>query len=156
MPEFKDKSGQTWAVELPIGIARRTFDLGRPETLSDLIDDAYARFDLLWMLCETQATARSITQQQFEDLVADDSAYAEANAALLQAIEDFFRRIGKASLALLISKTREAALRLEQQAQQKVEQSVPTVLDGVVKHSLLKMDEAIARAAGQSSGSSPA
>jgi hypothetical protein len=145
MKSFVDKSGQSWAVELTIGIARRVFDIGQPESISKLLDDAFARFDLLWLLCEQQANQRGIDQAKFDSLLADEGAYVQANDALLGAVEDFFRRIGKESLALLMAKSREAAQRLETLATGKVS-TIDSALDQTIAKAMNSVDEAIAKA----------
>ena len=144
MRTFVDKSGQSWAVELTIGIARRVFDLGKPESVSKLLDDAFARFDLLWLICESQATERGIHQSKFDLLVAEEGAYMQANDALLGTIEDFFRRIGKESLALLMTKSREAAKRLETMATNKVA-TIDSKLDQTIVKAMESVDAAIAK-----------
>lgn len=145
MRSFVDKSGQSWAVELTIGIARRVFDIGQPESVSKLLDDPFARFDLLWLLCEQQANQRNIDQAKFDGLLADEGAYVQSNDALLGAVEDFFRRIGKESLALLMTKSREAAQRLETLATSKVS-TIDSALEKTISKALESVDEAIAKA----------
>ena len=145
MRSFVDKSGQSWAVELTIGIARRAFDIGQPESVSKLLDDPYARFDLLWLVCEAQATERGIDQAKFDGLLADEGAYVQANDALLGSVHDFFRRIGKESLALLMTKSREAAQKLENLATGKVA-TIDGALERTIAQALATVDTAIARA----------
>lgn len=144
MPAFVDKNSQSWDVELTIGIARKVFDIGKPESLTAIMDDPYQRFDLLWLLCEKQAVERRIDQLAFDILVADDETYVQANEALLDAIESFFRRINKESLALLMTKTRAAAKQLDKLATAKVS-TLDSTITKVVEKAMATVDSAIAQ-----------
>ncbi len=145
MAMFKDTSGRVWAVELTIGIARNTFDISKPETLTQLIDDPYQRFDLLWLLCKDQAEKYSIDVTSFDRLMLDERTCFEANNALIETIEDFFRRIGKESLALLISKTREAATMIDSTVKEKVS-GMDSAIAKVVSKAMSKLEAEIAKA----------
>ncbi len=142
MRQFTDKNGQSWAIELTIGIARNAFDLSKPESLTALLDDPYARFDLLWKLCESQAKDRGMTVDQFDSALADETAMMSAHDALLLTLNDFFHRIGKTSLSLLMKKSMEAAKRLETLATEKVE-TIDSTLETVIQRSMTKIDQAI-------------
>lgn len=142
MAFFKDKSDRRWDVELTIAVARRTFDISKPEEITAILDDPYKRFDLLWLICEPQATAAEIDANDFDLLVSDESTYVAANEALLESIESFFRRIGKESLALLMSKTREAALSIDKMATEKVS---TMALTQVITKAGEQIDRAIAK-----------
>ncbi len=102
---FVDKTGQSWDVELTIGIARKVFDISKPDSVSKLLDDPYARFDLLWLICERQAKERGVSQDDFDSLLACEDAYHQANNALLGSVQDFFHRLGKTSLSTLMKKS---------------------------------------------------
>ncbi len=142
MRQFNDKNGQAWSIELTIGVARNAFDISKPESLTALLDDPYARFDLLWKLCESQAKDRGITVDQFDSALADETAMIAAHDALLLTLNDFFHRIGKTSLSLLMRKSMEAAKRLEKLATEKVE-TIDSTLERVIQTSMSKIDQAI-------------
>ncbi len=90
MASFQDKNNNRWDVELTVAIARRVFDISKPDSLTAVLEDPYQRFDLLWMLCEQQAAKLSIDQSAFDLLVADEATYVAANEALLEALQAFF------------------------------------------------------------------
>jgi hypothetical protein len=151
MTSFQDKTGRKWAIELTIGIARKAFDISKENSLVEIIEDPYRRFDLLWMICEDQAKAEEIDVSTFDLLVADEATYIAANEALLETIEAFFRRIGKESLALLMTKTREAAKTLDRIAGEKV---TKIDLTPTITKALAKLDSEIMKA-GKLSSNSP-
>lgn len=135
MARFTDRNNKQWDCELTIATARRSFDINKPEEISQLLEDPYKRFDFLWFICEAQANAAGIDANAFDLLLSDESTYVAANEALLESIESFFRRIGKESLALLMAKSREAALTLEKIASEKVtgEQMKKTLTQVITK-----------------------
>lgn len=143
--EFKDKTGRRWPIELTIGIARKVFDISKPDSLTEIIEDPYRRFDFLWLLCEAQAAREGIDAAAFDLLVADEETYIAANEALLTTLQAFFRRIGKESLALLMSKQREAAKQLDQVATQKVA-GMDQTLTQVITKAAAQIDLAIMKA----------
>jgi len=145
MASFLDKNNNRWEVELTVAIARRVFDISKPDSLTAVLEDPYQRFDLLWLLCEQQAAKLSIDQSAFDLLVADEATYVAANEALLEAMQSFFRRIGKDSLALLMSKTREAAITLDKMAKEKVA-GMDQTLTQVITSAMAEVDQAITRA----------
>jgi len=154
MARFKDTTGRSWDVELTIGVARKIFDISKPESLTDILEDPYKRFDMLWLLCEKQAIAYGVDAETFDKMLSDsEAAYVEANEALLESIQAFFRRIGKESLALLMSKTREAAITLDSLAKEKVA-GMDQTLTQVITKALGQVEETILKA-GKLSSNSP-
>lgn len=152
MRQFNDKNGQAWSLELTIGQARKSFDIGNPESLTALLDEPYSRFDMLWLMCEKQAKERNIDVDQFDLLLAEENAMIAAHDALLLAINDFFQRIGKPSLSLLMTKSRAAAKRLETLATEKVN-TIDSQLEKVIQSSMKKIDQAIEKSTQQTAGS---
>ena len=142
MRSFVDKNGQSWALELTIGQARKVFELGESESLVKLLDDVYARFDLLWILCEAQAKERRITVDQFDLALADETAMLASHVALIGCLQDFFQRIGKTSLSLLMTKSSEARKNLETAAQAKVA-TMDSALERVIAKTMTKLDQVI-------------
>ncbi len=145
MRSFVDRNGLAWSLELTIGQARKVFELGESESLVKLLDDVYARFDLLWLLCETQAKERGITVDQFDLALADETAMLAAHEALIGCLQDFFQRIGKTSLSLLMTKSSEARKNLETAAKAKVS-TMDSALQKVISKTMMKLDQVIAKA----------
>lgn len=100
MQQFKDKTGQTWNVDLTVGSLKtireatgiKLGDIYAKDTgLGDLI---YAEPEklgaLLWVLVEDQADALKITEEQFAKRLNGESLNA-AISAILAACANFFR-----------------------------------------------------------------
>lgn len=152
MPSFNDRNNKPWNVELTIAIARRTFDINKPEELAGIIDDPFKRFDLLWLICQSQAETAGVDINAFDQLLAEEGVASAADQALVLAIESFFRRIGKESLALLMAKTREAAATIDRIATDKVA-TMDQTLTQVITKAAATIDQAIMKAGNLSSNS---
>jgi hypothetical protein len=113
MQVFRDKQNQDWTVELSAGQIVRIraesegrFDLFDPikgELATQLADDLPACWEALWFVCSAQARARNITADKFGELLADD-ALLDGQAALFRAWKDFFLRLRRPELALVVEK----------------------------------------------------
>ena len=128
MASFKDKHGSEWLVEPTVSICRRLkekaenpIDVLNPESLAKAFDDPYARFDLLWALCESQAKDRGVSVDQFDLALASEDAFIESARALREALNDFFHRMGMASLQATIAETVAARQRLDRLALTKIQ-----------------------------------
>lgn len=120
MAKFKDKEGNEWQLKftvLNVGRMREADGLSTnvlitdPESLAQLLDNPGLQFEVAWVLVQQQADAKKIDAEKFSELFTD--AYAEAGAALRQALEDFFRSIGKAEFIEIVESTSNALGRLQ-------------------------------------------
>ncbi len=100
----------------------------------------------------TSKQKRRINEQSFDVLLADEATYVEAHNALFEAIESFFRRIGRESLALLMKKSRGAAVTLDKVATEKV-QAIDSTLGKVISKAAADLEREIAKAGEQYSSS---
>ena len=112
MRQFKDKTGQSWSLDLPIGAVLRAkrvsegrFDLLNPDTLAGTLARDEAEFwELLWHLVTPQAQERSITAEQFGELLAADCLF-EARRLFFEAWADFFHQLHRPDKAATVELT---------------------------------------------------
>lgn len=124
MTQFRDKNGREWSIDLTIGaverVKRASRDAGREFDLYDpggrfgedgkklqavLWSDHSAFWELLWHLCEPQATAAGVTAEQFGDLMAA-RCLLDARRALWREWEDFFRQLQRPGEILVLERLR--------------------------------------------------
>ena len=98
MAKFKDDSGREWTIRIDVQTIKQVkeacdINLGSlqaaPECLRQLADDPILLCNVLFVLCEEQATKASITDSDFGRLLAGD-VIDRATMALQEAITDFF------------------------------------------------------------------
>ena len=105
MKTFTDNKGRVWEVELNIRQMKRVRDvLGidlvnvisankdgsvSTDTLERVANDPILLVDILWVLCEGQAKAAGVTDDDFGSSLAGDSI-ADATRAFLDELVDFF------------------------------------------------------------------
>ena len=110
MPEFTDRHGQKWQPDCNVTTGRRlrrelkldVFSLltDQDSTLARLADDIALCVDALWILCEDQATARGLTDEDFGRAI-DAERYGEVQNALVSALVDFTPPARRPALAAL-------------------------------------------------------
>ena len=105
MKTFTDNKGRVWEVELNIRQMKRVRDtLGidlvnvisankdgsvSTDTLERVANDPILLVDILWVLCEGQAKAAGVTDDDFGSSLAGDSI-SDATRAFLDELVDFF------------------------------------------------------------------
>lgn len=128
---FQDGQGREWSIDLNLGTARTCkrnlgFDFmgdGKEHPILKLATDVVLLGDVLWCLCERQATERGVTEQDFAESLAGDGLDA-ATDALAEAFSDFCPNPKRrATLKRLWARLRDVeALQLD-----KAEQAVETL-----------------------------
>lgn len=137
---FKDSADNVWHVAFNVTAARqlkqgatgtdRSIDILDANELGAAFDDPYQRFDLVWAACASQAKQRDIaTPEDFDamlfppELPAEEAEriWAEIEQAVQEGLTDFFRRIGQAALAEVITKAKAARQKLEDVAVKKLQ-----------------------------------
>jgi hypothetical protein len=127
MRQFRDKTDQSWQIDLTIGAVMRVRD-AEPDL--DLLDAAkqvdgkplqvvlwidLRRFwHLLWLLIEPQAEARQVSAQQFGELVSAD-CLVEAQLLFFSEWRDFFQSLRRPDAAMAVEtqlKTQIAAVKM--------------------------------------------
>jgi hypothetical protein len=109
MKKFKDSNGREWSVVLNLAAAKKLKDeievdlLDGGESMQRLASDPYTMVNALWLLCEKQATAASITDEQFGESLAGDPI-DEATTALLEEVVDFFPQGRRKAMKPMLTK----------------------------------------------------
>lgn len=103
MHTFKDGLGDTWDVEINGGTVRRAqkhlgIDLGKLHTGPDpwlvrFEQDIGFKVDLIYVICMPQIRNRGWSDEEFAELLKDESL-RDASAAVYGALTDFFLRLG--------------------------------------------------------------
>ena len=105
MRQFTDTKGRVWEVELNVRQMKRVRDVlgidlvnviqgGKDgtvatDTLDRVANDPILLVDILWVLCEGQAKAAGVTDDDFGSSLAGDSI-SDATRAFLDELVDFF------------------------------------------------------------------
>lgn len=121
MRQFTDTKGRVWEVELNVRQMKRVRDIlgidlvnviqaGKDgavatDTLDRVADDPILLVDVLWVLCEGQAKAAGVTDDDFGSSLAGDSI-ADATRAFLDELVDFFPGAKRLFLAKAVSLAR--------------------------------------------------
>ena len=123
MKAFTDAKGRSWEIELNIRQMKRVRDiLGvdlvnviqtrsdgsiATDTIDRVANDPILLCDILWVLCEQQAKADGVTDEDFGRAMSGD-AILGATDALLDEIVDFFPNPKRAILQRLVAAARRA------------------------------------------------
>ena len=98
MKTFKDKTGTQWTIDITVTTIKRVksmldIDLltaADGELMQRLASDEVLMVDLIYAICYPQCEDRSVTDEQFGELLVGDSIDA-AYTAFLEELADFFR-----------------------------------------------------------------
>ena len=120
---WTDAAGTLWNCAIKLSDAKRLRDNGsdlfNPEHLKSLFTDTLGTIELLGELLRPQWEERGIPYVDFSDLLLDgEGRFTEATSALQAAIADFFRRIDRPALAMVVERAFQTARALETQALQ--------------------------------------
>ncbi len=116
MKTFTDKEGRSWDITLTVGSAKRVRDLldvnllepeaGDPPLITRIGTDEILLCDIIYCLCRPQAQSRSLTDEQFGELLCGDVILA-AQEAFYAEMLDFFRLRARKDRAMAIRKQME-------------------------------------------------
>lgn len=160
MRKFKDSEGREWSIAVNIGAAKRLkdqtqIDLLDPASLQRLSDSPYDVANAIYVLCEAQAKATAISEEQFGAGLSGD-AIEEATDALMLEIVDFFPKRQREALNTLLAKLGAAKLGAAMLAQEKVSSpAMDEAIQRVMKQSGEQIDQLLAKV-GESSGAASA
>jgi len=148
MKPFTDSQGRMWNVTVNVGAIKRVRDLlgvdlldvANGDLLSRLADDPCLLVDVLFVLCKPEADAKGVGDEDFGRGMVG-GVLDEASAALIKELLDFFP-------------SAQRALALGRMARKIVEQEAAVAEAAEMLKPLAA--EALAKAAGASSGNSPA
>lgn len=157
MRKFKDATGREWSLSMNIGQARRLKEievdvLDGGESLTKMATDPYTTANALYVLCESQAKAAEITDEQFGELLAGDVIDA-ATEALLAELVDFFPKRQREALRTMLAKL---AMMQEDAAKMGMQKLNSQAMQDMMNRELAKASQEIDRMmAGDSSGNAP-
>lgn len=97
MKTFTDNTGRTWSIAINVGAVKRVrsgldinlLDAVEGKLIERLVSDPVLLCDVIFVLCQQEAEARGITDEQFGQAMAGDAIDA-ATSALLEELVDFF------------------------------------------------------------------
>lgn len=97
MKTFTDNTGRTWSIAINVGAVKRVrssldvnlLDAVEGKLIERLVSDPILLCDVIFVLCQQEAEARGITDEQFGQAMAGD-AIDSATSALLEELVDFF------------------------------------------------------------------
>lgn len=108
MRSFKDSGGNTWQIELPTGTLMRLrksgvnlFETG--ELAAKIHRDLGEFYEVLWMLVESQATAKNITEEKFGQLMMPANLVL-AQGEFFKEWADFFRDAQQPNVSMALEK----------------------------------------------------
>lgn len=110
MKSFTDSNGKDWTVAINVTSVKRVRDkldidlLDLSEALfKRLLTDPVTLVDVLYVVCETQANDRQITDEQFGEAMVGD-AIDKGTTALLESLAEFFPKAKRAVLQRAVQK----------------------------------------------------
>lgn len=147
MSTFKDAGGKEWVIDVDVdGIRacrdRVDYDLVdiSEESVNKLYDDPVLLVDVIWILCESQATGKKISDVEFGRSLRGD-AIEGATAALLESIADFFPGSRRLLLKKVITSTADMRTAVDGMAIEQIED--PDLLRKVLTATKAKMESEI-------------
>ena len=113
MHTFKDGDGHEWELSLDLPKARKLRDkigvnlLDGGAGLEKLAADGFLLLDAIYLLCEPQATAAGINEEQFQVALSDGDAILEASDALMEELSRFIPKRHRQTFQMALQKMRE-------------------------------------------------
>jgi len=100
--------GQTFTLLITLGEVRRIkkamgIDLTSDNDWEEIVRSTLVQIDLVW---ELVADSAKMTKDQFEESVIGSGVVDAISDALMQALSDFYRKLGKGKLALVTAEVR--------------------------------------------------
>ena len=129
MSVFRDNSNREWLLEINVGAIKRvrsvlSIDLTAmdEQATTRLATDPVLLVDVLWLLCESQAKGRGVSDEDFGRSLVGDSIDS-ATTALLEAVTDFFPQQKRSLLRLANQKISDVRKKAMDLAMAKMEDS---------------------------------
>lgn len=158
MHKFKDAAGREWELDFSLGMAAKLKDdlsvdvLDGGESLTKLATDPYTTANVLYLICEEQATKAEVTDEQFGRLLKGD-VIDSATEALLAELVDFFPKRQREALRTMLAKLNGMQ---DEAAKMGADKLNSKAMDEMMTRELSKASQEIDRLlAGNSSGSVP-
>lgn len=150
MQSFRDTDGRPWDVHITVNTVARVrrlvgvdlLDIGSEE-FTKALTDYVSLANVLYAVCEPQASQRNVSDEQFGESLGGD-VLSQANDALLEAIVDFFP-----------NETRRKALRRVLEEMQALERMQVELMPDQVDEAIRQGREAAMKLLGEPSTESP-
>ena len=163
MHKFKDCEGREWSLQVNVAAARELRDrldidlLDGGQSLQKLADDPYTAANVLYVLCERQAKAREISDEQFGEALAGDS-FEDATTALLEEVIDFFPRRQREAMKKILATLATVKGKAVELTERKLDgPELETAMTTILTQAEAEIDARLAElTAGVTSGSGPA
>ncbi|MEQ8785133.1 MAG: hypothetical protein RIC55_02505 [Pirellulaceae bacterium] len=158
---FHDTAGRSWDLTLSIGTVRRLKQTLGVDLLAVLDSDVLARLSVdlelfvncLFVICQEQARAGGVTDEQFGAALGGD-VFDEAAAAFTQALVDFFPQRRREVLAKLAGKVSDLESKAAQLAVTKLDSPVTqAMIEREFSQADRRLDELLN--SGSTSGAAP-
>lgn len=139
MKSFKDSEGRTWEIAINVATVRRVrgsvlkLDLMKlvddgAKGLGELLADVVGFVDLIYVLCQSQAEQRGITDEDFGRGMGGDSITAAADAFIEEFIDFFPQPAARTNLRRLMSKSKEVGQILMDRGASQLEALSPQII----------------------------
>jgi hypothetical protein len=129
MPQtFTDNTGRAWTVPFNVNVKRRVQQLTGVDLLEviegklieELMSDPEKLVNVIHAVCEPEAKAAGVTDEQFGERLTGD-AIDGATAALMEALVDFFPRARRETIRRAVGKAREIETQASAMAIEKID-----------------------------------
>lgn len=157
MHKFKDREGHEWTLQMTVAQARQlkdrlSLDVFDVQSLQQLAEDPFTAANVLYVLCEKQAQAAEISDEQFGERLAGDS-FEEAITALLEEFVDFFPKRQREVLKTILATLNKAKVEIVALAESKIDSpAMEAALANLRTKAEAEIDAELAKLAGAGSG----
>ena len=144
---WDDNAGNQWTCRINLSDAKRLrdngIDLFDPNGIKKLFSEVLETIEFLVELMRPQWEERGMAVVDVMDvLTAGDGVYTSATNALSHALQDFFRRLDRPALAMVIERAWSTAMQLETQALQNAGgQKVQSLMAAMLQKSQNEFDK---------------
>lgn len=136
MAQFKDANDRTWTITVNVGTGKKVRDVLGVDLFNlydggakDVFSDVILLVNVLYVLCEEQATKSGITDVQFGEAMFGDAIESSATA-LMDAVADFFPQRKRQLLNRIKTDGEKLAAKMMDQAEAKLDQVVAELMSG--------------------------
>jgi hypothetical protein len=145
MRSFKDSEGLDWKIALNGWQLKKLkeqldFDARDPESILKASADPCLLVNVLYVLCESQATERGISDQQFGESM-DADAIENATEAYLQETTDFFPLRQRQAMKTMLAKMSDYQEKAARMAQEKLRsQQLDNLMESAIAEASQNLD----------------
>jgi hypothetical protein len=135
MHTFTDNAGRTWTIAINVAMVKRVRGLVKVDLyklvddglkpLADLLGDPVQLVDVLFCLCQDEASSKNISDEDFGRALAGDALNLAADAFVEELIDFFPEAQARASLKRAVAKGRQVGQRILAHAETVIEELDP-------------------------------